>query len=70
MAIPITDELKDALDVLAGVVDEYGKKSTACPTKRSIKLRKDVYDSEYFGVPSKIKEYTFIVVRNDIALTT
>ena len=68
MAIPITDEIADAIEVLASVVDEYGEKSMTCPTKRSVKLCKSVYDQAYFDDPSTIKRYTFLIVRDDTAL--
>ena len=63
MAIPITDEIADAIEVLACAVDKYGEKSMTCPTKRFIKLCKDVYED-----PSTIKRYTFTIVRDDTAL--
>lgn len=65
MAIPITDEIADAIEVLASVVDKYGEKSMSCPTKRSIKLCKDVFDD-----PSTIKRYMILIVRDDTALMT
>lgn len=68
MAIPITDEIADALEVLASVVDKYGKTSVTHPNKRSVKLCKDVYDSAYFDDPSTIKRYTILIVRDDTAL--
>lgn len=70
MAIPITDEIADAFEVLANVVDKYGEKSMTCPTKRSVKLCKDVYDLAYFNDTPTIKRYTFLIVRDDTALTT
>lgn len=65
MAIPITDEIADAIEVLARVVDEYGETSVTCPNKRSVKLCKDVFDDL-----STIKRYTFLFVRDDTALMT